>query len=355
MSGNINPEVAVFAEQFEQFQMKNLSLIEDLVRSAEDNLGTLEEFLDDFAADLKSTLGAEAANAAGDNEDAQETALAAAEAWVTDNVSNGSLDARIAAVLWSEGVQAGAAAIRQAMSVPMPCVIRIVTEDFGLRSVADFDAVEIAPLGRVEGDLVSLVGEDDQDAEVFSVQLHLKTGGVTTHIDVAFDPSEPGAREAAYEKAKLYAIAAGDLIAWANPELSLAYILGEALDAEAVAIPAATDKPTEPEYQTVTLTEDAFFEKFKPIKNHISADNDAWNGAMFETFGAEVEFVQAQAKTAPETVWTIIETDGDFSITNGYHHVNRVGYLVTEIPADPNTFYDVRDPDDSDSDEDEND
>lgn len=71
-----------------------------------------------------------------------------------------------------------------------------------------------------------------------------------------------------------------------------------------------------------------FAEKYKPIKNHIDT-NASFDGDMFETFGEEVEYV----RTYPDQkkVWTLIEADGKQYISAGYHHVNRLGYFITEI------------------------
>lgn len=65
---------------------------------------------------------------------------------------------------------------------------------------------------------------------------------------------------------------------------------------------------------------------FRPIKNHLNAN--APDGIMFETFGAELDFVRAQPA---EKVWTITDGDnGGLYIGTGYSLVNRMGYLVTE-------------------------
>lgn len=102
MSEN-NSAVAAFAEKFDLFKAENRGLLADLETAIEEHLDEVAEVLDDYAADLKSSLGADAANESGDDEDAQESAITAAEKWVTDNVSNSSLEDRIAAVLWLEG------------------------------------------------------------------------------------------------------------------------------------------------------------------------------------------------------------------------------------------------------------
>lgn len=77
------------------------------------------------------------------------------------------------------------------------------------------------------------------------------------------------------------------------------------------------------------LHEDTFYEYFKPYR-HPNSNHNIWGGNGIETFGADLALLQ----TLPvEHVWTV--TDGENSdqwISPGIHHVNRVCYLVTEIP-----------------------
>lgn len=91
----------------------------------------------------------------------------------------------------------------------------------------------------------------------------------------------------------------------------------------------------------IKLTETEFDEKFTLIKNHID-DNASFDGNMFETYGEELEFVKQMAKQ--NRVITIIESDEDCEedeegfitpnmyYVSGMHHVNRIGYLITEHP-----------------------
>jgi hypothetical protein len=73
------------------------------------------------------------------------------------------------------------------------------------------------------------------------------------------------------------------------------------------------------------ISYDKFIEKFKPITNHID-DNASLDGTMFETYGAEMEFVN----TIPVTrVWTLCD-DGEQCLVSGKYLVNRIGYIVTE-------------------------
>ena len=73
----------------------------------------------------------------------------------------------------------------------------------------------------------------------------------------------------------------------------------------------------------------AWDEKYKPIKNHITNNGDD----KFETYGEELEYVRTINETDPDRIWTLIEGDsGDLWITNGYHFVNRLNYFITEVP-----------------------
>lgn len=75
------------------------------------------------------------------------------------------------------------------------------------------------------------------------------------------------------------------------------------------------------------ITEDEFME-YHPIVNHFD-ENAGFEGCLFETFGPELEYV---AKQDPKHVWTFISGDGGDEVTTGVHIVNRVGYLITEVP-----------------------
>lgn len=87
------------------------------------------------------------------------------------------------------------------------------------------------------------------------------------------------------------------------------------------------------------LTDDQFYDKYTPIKNHID-DNASFDGCMFETYGEELEHVFKHSKKGNK-VWTIIEGDGEeknddgevsptMYIVSGFHIVNRIGFLITK-------------------------
>ncbi len=89
------------------------------------------------------------------------------------------------------------------------------------------------------------------------------------------------------------------------------------------------------------ITEEEFEAIYKPQDNHIvGAENAAFNGWMYETYGPELEYVLSIARN-PETsyrVWTILEGER-MCYAAGYHLVNRLGYLITERPFDNPEFW----------------
>jgi hypothetical protein len=93
----------------------------------------------------------------------------------------------------------------------------------------------------------------------------------------------------------------------------------------------------------VQLTEDEWFEQFKPIPNHLDENasfNDGEHGYMFETYGDEVEFVKSQDSNR---IWTYSDGDnGGTYISDGYHVVNRIGYFVTTVPYDDKQYYQIQ-------------
>jgi hypothetical protein len=91
----------------------------------------------------------------------------------------------------------------------------------------------------------------------------------------------------------------------------------------------------------IELTEEEWFEQFKPIPNHIdenaSFQTDEGVGYMFETYGEELEFIEQQPSN---TVWTYGDGDsGNSYIWSGQKIINRIGYFVTTVPFDESKDY----------------
>ena len=76
------------------------------------------------------------------------------------------------------------------------------------------------------------------------------------------------------------------------------------------------------------ISENEFEEKYKPLKNHID-DNASFDGCMFETYGEEEDYV---LEADVRNVWTYIEADGVHLLAAGRRRVDRLGYLITEVP-----------------------
>lgn len=73
---------------------------------------------------------------------------------------------------------------------------------------------------------------------------------------------------------------------------------------------------------------DDWLATYRPVRNPYRADAPC-DGLMFETFGPELEAVQA---AHPACVWTLVAGDDDaLVILSGMHLANRLGYFITEF------------------------
>jgi hypothetical protein len=89
----------------------------------------------------------------------------------------------------------------------------------------------------------------------------------------------------------------------------------------------------------IELTEDEWFDTYKPIKNNLD-NNSSFDGHMFETYGEEVEFVKAQDENR---IWMLGDgDDGGMYIWSGWGFVNRIGYFVTEVPCPDDTTIQIQ-------------
>ena len=70
-----------------------------------------------------------------------------------------------------------------------------------------------------------------------------------------------------------------------------------------------------------------FFERHKPVTNQFV--EAPYDGAMFETYGEEFEFVKKQSSN---NLFTLVEAEGKMYACPGFHFVNRLGYFVVSIP-----------------------
>ena len=98
----------------------------------------------------------------------------------------------------------------------------------------------------------------------------------------------------------------------------------------------------------IKMTVEDWEDMFKPLPNHIDpnaswqstrADGQDENGIMFETYGAEHEFVLSQE---PNHIWTYADGSDGTYIVEGYNYVNRIGYFITRSPWSNNEIYQIQ-------------
>lgn len=95
------------------------------------------------------------------------------------------------------------------------------------------------------------------------------------------------------------------------------------------------------------LTMEEWEDTYQPMTNHIDP-NASWNGALYETYGEELKFIQSLDHGH---VWTYMDgDDGGTYLVSGRHYVNRIGYLVTavSVPDDQIIEIQVCEPDEED-------
>lgn len=86
---------------------------------------------------------------------------------------------------------------------------------------------------------------------------------------------------------------------------------------------------------------DTFVKKYKPTGSPVEGRQGSDNSdcPFFETYGEDLRYVERIAKTDPARVWTVMVNDDmprdyGWTIASGYHWVNRMFYVVTELPCD---------------------
>lgn len=83
----------------------------------------------------------------------------------------------------------------------------------------------------------------------------------------------------------------------------------------------------------IHIDEASFERRFKPFLNHLIKDNSADHGIYYyETYGAELAFIQTVLKVIPNCVWTVLDTDSGLITVSGFHHINRFAYILSEMP-----------------------
>ena len=89
----------------------------------------------------------------------------------------------------------------------------------------------------------------------------------------------------------------------------------------------------------IEMTFEEADEQFKFIPNNYD-EYASLDGLMYETYGDEVEFVKSQD---PAKIWMYGDgDDGGTYIWSGWGFVNRIGYLVSQIPFPENTTIQIK-------------
>lgn len=91
----------------------------------------------------------------------------------------------------------------------------------------------------------------------------------------------------------------------------------------------------------IQLTEDEFEDQFKPVEN-IDQGKGSYQFDAYDS--TDKGFLQFMATNHPNHVWTRIDgDDGCINIINGWHIVDRIDYIVTEVQWLDNHDYEALD------------
>lgn len=173
----LNPALAQFAEELQQAEASHRGLILDLERAlnalADDS--ELEDYLYDCLDELKSDLGAQAANKVGDDQAAQEAAIEAVETWLADNVSNEGLVTRIAAAILSKGLNDVETNLRALLPQPEKVQLRLtldVTYDLNGENATEMVSRLRKMCERAIGEGM-LTGSSDAEVDEYSMDVEI--------------------------------------------------------------------------------------------------------------------------------------------------------------------------------------
>jgi hypothetical protein len=93
------------------------------------------------------------------------------------------------------------------------------------------------------------------------------------------------------------------------------------------------------------MTDDQWFDQYKPVANPTGESGFCVgeDSFLFETYGNDLEKIQNQDEINPNTVWSYQESESDdkMLIVSGFHPINTLGYLITEIPFNDNEFIEI--------------
>lgn len=99
--------------------------------------------------------------------------------------------------------------------------------------------------------------------------------------------------------------------------------------------------------EPVQLDFETWRERFEPIKNHFNPDR-GYDGCLFETYGAEKDFIWSVVQDSPGSIWTLHDNG---QIASGWHFVDRAGYFFCARPFGADEDFIVGEPEDDESDD----
>lgn len=82
------------------------------------------------------------------------------------------------------------------------------------------------------------------------------------------------------------------------------------------------------------ITEDDWIATYRPKPAPVPGSSFDFGDGDTLIDGHRPEEVQALIEATEGCIWTVIDGDeGETAIVSGRHFVNRIGYIVTEVPA----------------------
>lgn len=82
-----------------------------------------------------------------------------------------------------------------------------------------------------------------------------------------------------------------------------------------------------------TITEDEWIETYKPLPAPSGDGGFDFGGGSTLLDWTKADHVALLDAADPACVWTVVDGDDGPAIVCGRHFVNRLGYIITEVPS----------------------
>jgi hypothetical protein len=94
-----------------------------------------------------------------------------------------------------------------------------------------------------------------------------------------------------------------------------------------------------------TLTPAEFIETYRPLPNRFDK-YAGYDGYLHNCHGPDYQEVLKAVKETPDNVWTYLDAEDEPAVLcSGFSMVNRLGYVITEVPIADDEFIEVVDED----------